>query len=193
MGSRSSAMVARAPRVRARRRLARVLGTALVPLLAIATPLRAQGGAASSSGGGGGPDQQFLREMADLNRGIALLAHGAMHRPGASAAKTAAQRVDKAHDDEMDHLRAALTGLFHDSYSPRVSHADSATAAALATRSGAAYDRAFRADVAALDQRGIELIDRYAPQLTHPELRTLAERMRASAESEIASLRATGR
>jgi hypothetical protein len=128
--------------------------------------------------------------MADINGGVALLAHETLHRTGTFPSKADAQLVDKQHDDEMDHLRAALKGMFGDAYAPRASHADSATAAALAGRSGAAYDRAFRAGVAALDQRGIAVIDRYTPQLTHPELKTLAQRMRASAESEAAALTA---
>jgi uncharacterized protein YqeY len=130
------------------------------------------------------PDQQFLQEMANNNEGVALLAHETLHRPGTFPSKTQAQAVDKQHDDQMDHLRAALK-MLNDNYVPRASHADSAVAAALRAKSHAAYDSAFRADVVRLDQRATELVDKYLPQLTNVQIKTLAQRMRdATAEEE---------
>lgn len=133
------------------------------------------------------PDQRLVEELANLNRGVALLAHETMHRAGTFPSKADAQAVDKEHDDEMDHLSAALK-MLNDSYAPRASHADSATATALRTQSGAAYDRAFRSDVVSLDRRAIEAIDHYLPQLTNPQIKTLAQRMRAAAQTEMKRL-----
>lgn len=129
------------------------------------------------------PDQQFLQEMANNYEGVALLVHATMHRPGTSPSKTQAAAVDKQHDDQMDHIRAALK-MVNDNYVPRASHADSAIAAALRTKSHAAYDSAFRADVVHLDQRATEVVDKYLPQLTNAQIKVLAQRMRDATVAE---------
>jgi hypothetical protein len=133
------------------------------------------------------PDQQFLQALADNCRGVELLAHATLHRTGTFPSKTDAQKVDKQHDDEMDHIRAALK-MLSDTYAPRASHADSATAAALTKQTGAAYDQAFRTDVVQIDQREIQLIDKYAPQLTNAQIKTMAQRLRVAAQAEIKQL-----
>jgi len=157
-------------------------------VLALAVPVvaSAQGGTSIS------PDQQLLRELVDLNHGIALLAHGALHRPGTFPSKTDAAAVDKQHDDDTDHLHAALRGLFNDTYAGSASHADSLTARALAKQTGAGYDQAFRQDVAAADDRAVGLIDHFMPHLTNAQVKTLAQRQRDSASAESKRLRAKG-
>jgi len=155
--------------------------TVLIVVSVAAAPASAQAPTSAT------PDQQFLQEMADNCHGVALLAHETLHRPGTFPSKADAQSVDKQHDDEMDHIRAALK-MLNDNYTPKASHADSATAAALSKESGAAYDRAFRADVVKVDQREIALIDKYLPQLTNPQIKTMAQRMRDAAQAEAKQL-----
>jgi Domain of unknown function (DUF4142) len=133
------------------------------------------------------PDQQLLQELANINRGVELVAHKTLHRTGAFPSKADAQAVDKQHDDEMDHIRAALA-MLNDTYSPHASHADSAAAAALGKLTGASYDSAFRADVVHLDQREVQAADKYLPQLTNPQIKTMAQRVRAAAQSEATKL-----
>lgn len=140
-------------------------------------------GATASVSAQATPDQQFLREMANNNEGVALLAHETMHRTGTFPSKTQAQAVDKQHDGQMDHIRAALT-MVNDHYVPRASHADSLIAASLRTKSHAAYDSAFRANVVQMDQRATGLIDKYLPQLTNAQIKTLAQRMRNATMAE---------
>jgi hypothetical protein len=135
----------------------------------------------------GTPDQQLLQEVANINQGVALLAHETMHRAGAFPSKTDAQAVDKQHDDQMDHIHAAL-GMLNDAYTPKASHADSARAKALSKQSGAAYDSAFRADVALLDQQAIHTIDQYLPQMTNAQIKTMAQRIREADDAEAKKL-----
>jgi len=156
---------------------ARAAAIGVVAVALIALPAHGQATTADKA------DHLFLHEMADLNKGVALLAHGAMHRPGTSPSKTQAGAVDKRHDDEMDHITAALK-MIADSYVPRASRADSTTAADLTKQGGAAYDAAFRTDVRQIDQRAIKTIDLYMPQLTNATIKTLAQRLRASADEE---------
>ena len=133
------------------------------------------------------PERDLLHELADLNRAVALLAHETMHRPGTFPSKAQATAVDKRHDDDMDHMSAALKTL-GDDYKSRASGADSATAKALSKLSGAAYDAEFRKDVTAIDERAIKAVDSYTPKLTNVLIKTLAGRMRASAAAEMKEL-----
>lgn len=148
-------------------------------LLMLAVPMAARAQAPT----GVSADQQFLRAVADLNSGVALLAHETLHRPGTFPSKVDAEKVDKRHDDEMDHIRAAMK-MLSDGYRPKASPADSAVARALGTQTGAAYDRAFRTDVANIDQREAQIVDKYLPQLTNAQIKTLAQRMRDAAVAE---------
>ncbi len=145
------------------------------------------GSARAQGPSGASPEQQLLQGVANLNQGIALLAHETMHRPGTFPSKTDAQAVDKQHDDQMDHIHAAL-GMLNDSYTPKASHADSARAAALSKQSGAAYDSAFRAGVVLLDQQAIQRIDKYMPQLTNAQIKTMAQRLRDADAAEAKKL-----
>jgi hypothetical protein len=155
-------------------------GLVALSLMSLA-PLRAQATSAAS------PDQQFLENMADLNQDVALLAHETLHRAGTFPSKADAENVDKRHDDEMDHMRAALK-MLNDSYHSKASHADSVTAAVLGKESGATFDKDFRADVVKIDQRELQLINTDMPQLTNAQVKTLAERMGNSARAEAKAL-----
>ena len=62
-----------------------------------------------------------------------------MHRAGTFPSKTDAQAVEKQHDDQMDHIHAAL-GMLSVSYTAKASHTDSTRAAALRKQTGTAYD-----------------------------------------------------
>ena len=140
---------------------------------------------------GSTPDQQLLQEVANINQGVALLAHETMHRTGTFPSKTDAEAVDKAHDDQMDHIHAAL-GMLNDTYKPKASHADSARAKALGKQTGTAYDSAFRAGVALLDQQTIHAIDKYQSQLTNEQIKTMAQRIRDADAAEAKKLESNG-
>ncbi len=159
----------------------RIVGSVALSLVVGVASARAQ------TPSGATPDQQLLQGVANLNQGVALLAHETMHRPGTFPSKTDAQAVDKLHDDQMDHIHAAL-GMLNDSYTPKASHADSARASALGKQSGAAYDSAFRADVVHLDGQAIQMIDKYMPQLTNAQIKTMAQRLRDADAAEAKKL-----
>jgi hypothetical protein len=159
----------------------RIIGSVVLSLVVGVGSARAQ------TPSGATPDQQLLQGVANVNQGVALLAHETMHRPGTFPSKTDAQAVDKQHDDQMDHIHAAL-GMLNDSYTPKASHADSARAAALGKQSGAAYDSAFRADVVHLDDQAVQMIDKYMPQLTNAQIKTMAQRLRDADTAEAKKL-----
>ena len=159
----------------------RIVGSVVLSLVVGVGSARAQ------TPSGATPDQQLLQGVANLNQGVALLAHETMHWPGTFPSKTDAQGVDKLHDDQMDHIHAAL-GMLNDAYTPKASHADSARAAALGKQSGAAYDSAFRADVVQLDDQAIQMIDKYMSQLTNAQIKTMAQRLRDADAAEVKKL-----
>ena len=167
--------------------MSRRLATATAVLLSFISISSARAHAQSA---GATPDQQMLEQVANINEGIALLAHETMHRAGTFPSKTDAQAVDKQHDAQMDHIHAAL-GMLSVSYTPKASHADSTRAAALRKQSGAAYDSAFRAGVVQLDQQAIQAIDKYSPQLTNAQIKTMAQRIRDANAAEAKKLGGT--
>ena len=134
------------------------------------------------------PDQTFLRSMSDSHTGLALAVHMVMHRPGTFPSKADAQRVDRRIDDDLDRMGAALKGIFKDNYVPKARATAHALTDSLATLTGANFDSTFRKFVIEYDRLEIQTIDRAVPKMTNTEVKTLAQRMRASASTEMASL-----
>lgn len=62
-------------------------------------------------------------------------------------------------------------------------------AESLGKLSGAAYDRQFREDVIKHHQEAISMINSYLPRLTHVDVKTMAERMRATQMGEISQIK----
>lgn len=134
------------------------------------------------------PDQQFLRMMSDHHTGILLMAHDAIERKGVTV-KSAAQKIDKAQDAELKRMVSMLKAEFKDDYTPKVMPETQAMADALKRKSGAAYDTAFRENATKHHQQALQMIDRFLPQLTRPELKQMAEQMKADQTREIAQFK----
>jgi hypothetical protein len=134
------------------------------------------------------PDQIFLRSMSDSHTGLALAVHMVMHRPGTFPSKADAQRVDRRIDDDLDRMGAALKGIFKDNYVPKARPTARVLTDSLATLTGANFDSTFRKFVVEYDRLELQTIDRAVPKMTNTQVKTLAQRMRASASTEMASL-----
>ncbi len=124
--------------------------------------------------------------MSDHHKGLILLAHETVAHKGNLTVKDEAKKLDSEQDDELDRMSNALKGQFNvASYTPKVLPEHQAMADSLAKLSGTAFDRKFREDVIKHHEEGIAMIDRYLPQLTHADVKTMAERMRASQTKEV--------
>ncbi len=135
-----------------------------------------------------GADQEFLRVMSDHHQGLIALVHPTMEGNTATpAARAAARTLDKVQDAELDTMVTILETRFKDPYGPTVTPDNKALAERLARQTGAAYDRTFYQDVIAHHREAIDLIDQYLPKLTRPDLKAMAQRMRAEDTRAIAA------
>ena len=137
----------------------------------------------------GNPDQQVLRMMSDHHKGILLMAHDAIERKGVTVKEAEAQKIDKAQDAELKRMVTMLLADFKDEYAPKATPENQAMAEALKQKSGAAYDTTFRENAIRHHQEALQMIDRFLPRLTRPDLKQMAEKMKADQTSEIAKFK----
>lgn len=78
---------------------------------------------------------------------------------------------------------------FKDDYTPKVMPDNQAMADSLKQKSGVAYGTTFRENVIKYHQEGLQMIDRFLPQLTRPELKQMAQKMKADQTREIAKFK----
>lgn len=151
------------------------------------TAANAAGGMAGMAGMTGHADQDFLRMMSDHHKGLIAMAHPTMEGKGATpAVRTDARKLDKVQDAELDTMVTMLEKSFKDPYGPKVTPNNQAMADSLARQTGAAYDRTFYKNVIAHHKEAIGMIDQYLPKLTRPDLKAMAQRMKADQTREIA-------
>lgn len=162
-------------------------GTVPATTTSTATPTTAGDSAASAQTAGQiSADQEFLQKMSDHHEGLILLAHETLEHKGPLAVKDEAKKLDSEQDDELDRMKTALKGEFNvASYSPTALPEHQAMADSLGKLSGASYDRQFREDVIKHHQEAVAMIDSYMPRMTHADIKTMAERMRANQTKEI--------
>ncbi len=122
--------------------------------------------------------------MSDHHTGMVLMAHEVIERKETLASKADAKKFDQEQDDELDRMHSALKGM-SDSYTPTATSDAKAMAASLAKLSGKQFDRMFWENTIKHHQMAIDMIDRYLPKLTNPDVKTMAERMRAAQLQEI--------
>ena len=134
------------------------------------------------------PDQQFLRMMSDHHKGLLLMAHDAIERRGVTVTAKA-QKLDKEQDAELDRMLSMLKADFKDDYKPMVMPENQAMADSLKQKYGEAYDTTFRENIIKHHQEALEMIDRFLPQLTQPELKQMAQKMKAAQTREIEQLK----
>jgi hypothetical protein len=136
------------------------------------------------------PDQKFLRETSRGAAGMALLAHETLKRPGDFPAKAEAKKVDQRVDDEMDRMKAALKSIYNDSYVATPRQTAHSLADSLGKLTGGTYDDTYMKWVMEYDRLLILSIDRATPTLTNADVKALAQKMRASANTDMAALKA---
>lgn len=133
-------------------------------------------------------DQQFLRIMSDHHKGLIALAHETIERKELLAVKGEAKSLDSKQDAELDQMMTMLEQHYHDAYAPKMTSDNRAMLESLKSKTGVAYDRTFRQDVIRHHQDGIAMIDQYVPKLTDPALKSMAGKMKAEQEQDIALL-----
>lgn len=132
-------------------------------------------------------DQEFLRHMVDHHEGLIQMATAAMTKATQSATQGDAHNLHTKQADEQKKMIADLQRTYGDSVTPMVMPQHKAMNDSLQALSGQEYDRAFYRNVVAHHREGIKMTDDMLPRLTKPEIRQMAEKMKADQQKEIAA------
>ena len=134
----------------------------------------------------GDPDHDFLRMMTDHHKGLILMAHETIESKEKLGVKPIASTLDTEQDAEMDKMTTMLEKTFKDPYAPKVTPDNQALADQLNGKTGVEYDRTFLNNVITHHQQALKMIDSYLPTAKMPELKAMAEKMKATQAKEIA-------
>jgi uncharacterized protein (DUF305 family) len=80
---------------------------------------------------------------------------------------------------------AMIKTSYNETYMPMVMLGDKAMNDSLQQESGAAYDRDMYRHLIMHHQEAIEMVDEFLPRLARPDVKQMAERMRADQQREI--------
>jgi uncharacterized protein (DUF305 family) len=132
----------------------------------------------------GNPDRDFLRMMSDHHKGLSAMAHGAkeMKLPVAADAK----KLDTEQDGELDTMVTMLETQYKDPYAPKIMPSNQAMIDALKGKTGKEYQKTFYDNVVQHHQEALKMIDEYLPKARSPEVKAMAEKMKAAQTKEIA-------
>ncbi|CAN5861245.1 hypothetical protein BH11GEM2_BH11GEM2_22290 [soil metagenome] len=132
----------------------------------------------------GDADHDFLRMMSDHHKGLTVMAHGAKEMKLPVAAD--ATKLDIKQDGELDKMMTMLEKQYKDPYTPKSMPSNQAMIDALKGKTGKDYQKTFYANVVQHHQEAIKMIDDYLPTAKSPEVKAMAEKMKADQTKEIA-------
>ena len=133
----------------------------------------------------GDPDHDFLRMMSDHHKGLIAMAHQAKERSGIGTAASDATKLDAKQDAELDTMVTMLEKDYKDPYAPKIIPDNQAMLDSLTPKQGKGYERTFYENVIKHHKEAVAMIDDYLPKATKPQVKQMAERMRAEQVQQI--------
>ena len=138
-------------------------------------------------------DHEFLRMMTDHHQGLIQMATAAMGKGSTQAVQGDAHRIHTKQQDEQKRMIDMIQRDYGEALTPMVMGANNTMFDQLQSRTGADYDRAFYGNVVAHHREGIRMIDQFMSRLNKPEVRQMADRMKADQQKEITEFEAKAR
>ena len=135
-------------------------------------------------------DHEFLRMMADHHEGLVAMMGSAMTRASTATAKADATRLRHKQEQERDEMIAMIRKMYSESHQPTIMPDNKAMNDSLQAKAGAEYDRDMYRHVVMHHREGVQMIDKFLPRLQKPDVRAMAEKMRADQTREIAEFEA---
>ncbi len=130
-------------------------------------------------------DHEFLRMMTDHHESMIVMMNAAMERATSATAKADARKVHDKQRQERDSMVAIMKMAYNDTITPMVMPSAMAMNDSLQQKTGAAYDRDMYRHGIMHHQEAVKMIDGFLPRLTRPNVRQMAEKMRADQQREI--------
>ena len=133
-------------------------------------------------------DHEFLRMMADHHEGLVAMGMDAMNRAQDDSVKSAAHKMHEKQAMERDSIVAMIQQMYNEQHRPTPMPKNQAQIDSLQQMSGEGVDRYFLQTIIAHHQEAIQMIDQHLPSFTKPQVRQMAEKMRADQQKEIQEL-----
>lgn len=133
-------------------------------------------------------DHEFLRMMSDHHEGLVAMGMDAMNRAQDDSVKSAAHRLHEKQAMERDSMVVMIQQMYNEQHRPTIIPKNQAQADSLRQMSGQGVDRYFLQTTIAHHREGIQMIDQHLPRLAKPQVRQMAEKMRAEQQKEIQEL-----
>lgn len=131
-------------------------------------------------------DQEFLRMMVDHHEGMTQMLDPAMEKASSATAKADAKKVHDTQHQEQEQLIGMLKSSYDETKMPMVMPGNQSMVDDLKNSpSNAAYDKKMYQHVIMHHQEGVKMIDQFLPRLMKPELKQMAEKMRADQQKEV--------
>ncbi len=130
-------------------------------------------------------EHEFLRMMADHHEGLIEMATAAMTKASQTATQGDAHNLHTKQADELKKMVAMVQSQYGETVTPMAMPNHKAMNDALATKTGADYDRTFYRNVIQHHREALKMIDDVMPRLTKADVKRMAETMRADQAKEI--------
>jgi uncharacterized protein (DUF305 family) len=131
-------------------------------------------------------NHEFLRMMTDHHEGLVRMATAAMTKASQTSTQGDAHQLHTKQADEQKQMTTMVQSLYGETLTPMVLPSNQAMIDSLAAKTGADYDRTFYRNVIAHHREGLKMTDEHMGHLTNPEVKQMAEKMKADQQKEIA-------
>ena len=138
-------------------------------------------------------DHEFLRMMSDHHEGMIQMATAAMTKGSNPTVQGDAHRLHTKQLDEQKRMLGMVQSSYSEAVTPMAMGSNKTMVDQLNSKSGAEYDRAFYSTVVAHHREGIKMVDDFLGRLTKPDVKQMAERMKADQQKEITEFEAKAR
>lgn len=136
-------------------------------------------------------DQEFLRGMLDHHESMIRMAALAADSGTAASVKTDGQKLRDKQSQERTDMAAMLQRDYNDSHQPMVMATGQQMIDELTrTPRGKEFDRMFYHHTIMHHQEGIKMVDQFLARLQKPEVRQMAEKIKADQQKEITEFEA---
>lgn len=129
-------------------------------------------------------DRRFLRSLVNHDEGLVRIALVAMQRSSQDSTKQAAHDVHARSLGEQTTMILLARSTFREEIAPALTQPHKAASDSLARLTSPVVDRAFYADIVAIDREALALIDSYAPRLGNTAVKRLARRIKREREAD---------
>lgn len=135
-------------------------------------------------------DQEFLRKMVDHHEGLIQMMDPALEKASAATAKADAKQVHDKQHEEQERMIGILKSSYDETADPHVMPNNKAMVDDLTnSAAGAAYDRKMYQHLIMHHEEGIAMMNELLPRLTNPDVKRMAEQMKADQQREIEEFR----